>query len=344
MQRAIELAQLGLGSTSPNPMVGCVIVHENKIIGEGWHQKYGEAHAEVHAIRSVEQKHLLAEATAYVSLEPCSHFGKTPPCADLLIQHKLKRVVVCNKDPFPAVNGTGIEKLKAAGIDVEVGILEEQGRILNKRFFTFNEKKRPFVILKWAESADGFVALENGQPVAISGPEAQQHSHKWRTEEAAILVGANTVLHDNPELTARHWTGRNPIRVVLDLNSRISAESKVLNHKSKTIVFTETINRSLPEAITQIEVDRRESIVPQILDGLYRQKIDSVLVEGGPRLHRLFLEQQTADEIRIFKSKALLLGKGIHSAPWPTHWPQHQGTDCGKDILHVFSPGFQPFL
>nr|MCU0325664.1 bifunctional diaminohydroxyphosphoribosylaminopyrimidine deaminase/5-amino-6-(5-phosphoribosylamino)uracil reductase RibD [Spirosomataceae bacterium] len=201
MQRALELASLGRGSVSPNPMVGCVIVHNGLIVGEGWHQRYGEAHAEVNAVNSVKDKSILSESTAYVTLEPCSHFGKTPPCADLLIKHHLKKVVVCNDDPFPLVAGKGIKKLRDAGIEVETGLLAEEGRRLNRRFFTMVEKQRPYVILKWAETADGFIAKENFEAVRISNDFSQMYSHKWRSEEDAIMVGTNTAHFDNPSLT-----------------------------------------------------------------------------------------------------------------------------------------------
>ncbi|MEQ9412696.1 MAG: bifunctional diaminohydroxyphosphoribosylaminopyrimidine deaminase/5-amino-6-(5-phosphoribosylamino)uracil reductase RibD, partial [Cyclobacteriaceae bacterium] len=213
MLRAMELAKNGIGHVSPNPLVGCVIVYEGKIIGEGWHGKYGEAHAEVNAVNAVADKSILNGAAVYVNLEPCAHTGKTPPCADLLVKHKVKRVVIANVDPNPLVAGKGIAKLKDAGVEVLTGVLEEAGRELNKRFFTFLKHKRPFVILKWAQTSDGFIARENFDSKWISNEYSRKLVHKWRTEEDSILVGYNTALYDNPKLTARDWTGRNPVRI-----------------------------------------------------------------------------------------------------------------------------------
>lgn len=225
MKRCIELAKNGLGTTYPNPLVGSVIVHDGKIIGEGWHKKAGEPHAEVNAVNSVKDKSLLKEATIYVSLEPCSHFGKTPPCCDLIIANKIPNVVVGTVDPFAKVAGNGIKKLIESGKNVTIGILEDECNELNKRFFTFHQKKRPYIILKWAETTDGFIApisKEEKSPVWITNPYSRQLVHKWRTEEQAILVGTNTVLDDNPKLDARDFSGNNPVRIVLDKSGKIS--------------------------------------------------------------------------------------------------------------------------
>ncbi|HEY1053815.1 MAG TPA: bifunctional diaminohydroxyphosphoribosylaminopyrimidine deaminase/5-amino-6-(5-phosphoribosylamino)uracil reductase RibD, partial [Emticicia sp.] len=217
MLRALQLAEIGRGQVSPNPMVGCVIVHNHEIIGEGWHQKYGSWHAEVNAVNSVQDPSKLTQSTVYVTLEPCSHFGKTPPCADLLVKHQVKKVIICNDDPNPLVAGKGIAKLRAAGIEVEQGLLAEKGRALNARFFTYVEKQRPYIILKWAETADGFIAGENYDPVKISNALSHKLAHKWRSEEDAIMVGTNTARYDNPKLNAREWQGtKNPVRIVLD--------------------------------------------------------------------------------------------------------------------------------
>ena len=213
MHRALELARNGAGKVSPNPMVGCVIVHNGTIIGEGWHQQFGGPHAEPNAIAAVNNQELLKDATLYVTLEPCAHFGKTPPCAHLIIEKQIPRVVVCNLDPNPLVAGKGIKLLKDAGIEVKTGILAQEGAFLNRRFFTYINHKRPFIILKWAETADGFVARENYDSKWISNALSRKLVHKWRTEEDAILVGKNTALYDNPQLTSRDWEGKNPISV-----------------------------------------------------------------------------------------------------------------------------------
>lgn len=312
MQRALELAALGRGSVSPNPMVGCVIVHNGLIVGEGWHQRYGQAHAEVNAVSSVKNPSILSESTAYVTLEPCSHFGKTPPCADLLIKHRLKKVVICNEDPFPLVAGKGIKKLQEAGIEVETGILAKDGRRLNRRFFTMVEQQRPYVILKWAETADEFIAKENFEAVKISNDFSQMYSHKWRSEEDAIMVGTNTAHFDNPSLTVRNWSGRNPIRVVLDKSHRLSPNLNIFNGDSKTIVITSMKNNSSGFAVpTQnisdlqsevIEVEFNENLIENILQKLHENKIQSLIVEGGRQLLQSFLESGLYDEIRFFKS------------------------------------------
>lgn len=291
MLRALQLAEIGRGIVSPNPMVGCVIVHNGQIIGEGWHKKYGDWHAEVNAVNAIEDKSLLSAATVYVTLEPCSHFGKTPPCADLLVKHQVKKVVICNFDPNPLVAGKGIEKLQNAGIEVITGILEEDGRKLNTRFFMVIEKNRPYIILKWAETADGFIAGENFEQVKISNALSHKLSHKWRSEEDAIMVGTNTALHDNPRLNVREWTGRNPIRIVVDRNERLPKNLHLFDNSIKTITISD----------------------PTQLDELQNQKIQSVIVEGGTKLLQSFIDAQLFDEIRVFRSQKQLK-KGI-SAP-----------------------------
>ncbi len=233
MQRAIELAQLGIGAVSPNPRVGCLVVHDNKIIGEGWHQKFGEAHAEVNAINSVKDLSLLKESTIYVNLEPCSHEGKTPPCSDLLIKHQVKKVVIANTDTNPLVAGRGVEKLKKAGIAIMTGVLEKEGRELNRRFFTFMEKKRPYIILKWAQTSDGFIAQKNFESKWITNELSRQLVHRWRSEEDAVLVGTRTASHDNPSLTVRDWSGRNPTRIVIDRFLRLNDKLQLFDKKEK---------------------------------------------------------------------------------------------------------------
>ncbi|MEO8254610.1 MAG: bifunctional diaminohydroxyphosphoribosylaminopyrimidine deaminase/5-amino-6-(5-phosphoribosylamino)uracil reductase RibD [Flavobacterium sp.] len=305
IKRCIELAQNGLGKTYPNPMVGSVIVYENQIIGEGWHKKAGEPHAEVNAIRSVKDKSLLKKATIYVSLEPCSHFGKTPPCCDLIIANQIPNVVVGTLDPNEKVAGNGIKKLIAAGANVTVGVLENECNELNKRFFTFHQKKRPYIILKWAESQDGFLAPEKEinkerKPIWITNTYSRQLVHKWRSEEEAILVGTQTVIDDNPKLNVRDWTGNNPVRVALDQNNRISKDSFIFDDTVKTIVFTKSENHLSTENTIFESVDFTQNLIPQVLVILYKNQIQSIIIEGGLHTLQSFIDQNIWDEARIF--------------------------------------------
>jgi diaminohydroxyphosphoribosylaminopyrimidine deaminase / 5-amino-6-(5-phosphoribosylamino)uracil reductase len=300
MQRAFELALLGVGQVNPNPRVGCVIVYDGKIIGEGWHKNYGGAHAEVNAIHSVTDTSLFKESTVYVSLEPCSHFGKTPPCADLLIHHNVKKVVIANIDSNPLVGGEGIKKLRAAGIEVVAGILEKQGRELNKRFFTFVEKQRPYIILKWAQTADGFVAQPNYESKWISNDYSRQLVHKWRTEEDAVLVGTRTAAHDNPTLNVREWTGRNPVRIVLDRFLRLSDKLNLFDRTQKTICYN-VLKHEEHTNLSLIRVDEN-NFVQHVINDLYKQKIQSVIVEGGAQTLQLFIDVGLWDEARVFTS------------------------------------------
>ncbi len=310
MKRALALAELGRGNVSPNPMVGCVIVHDNKIIGEGFHQKYGEAHAEVNAINAVNDHSLLTSSTAYVTLEPCVHHGKTPPCADLLISKKLKRVVIASRDPFNQVDGKGIEKLEKAGVIVDYGLLEGDAIELNSRFFTSVQKQRPYVILKWAQTSDGFVARENYDSKWISSPESRQLVHKWRTEEDAILVGKNTAIYDNPSLTARDWKGKNPIRILLDSNLEVKSGSNLFDAKAPTLI----LNALKEEVKDNIEWIKTEMNNPwSVLRKLNERKIQSVIIEGGSEVLNSFINENCWDEARVFISNQKF-EKGI-SAP-----------------------------
>ncbi len=307
MQRALELAELGRGSVSPNPMVGCVIVHQDKIIGEGYHKKYGEAHAEVNAIHSAKDHSIFPECTAYVTLEPCAHHGKTPPCADLLIEKKIKRIVVACRDPFGQVDGKGIEKLQKAGLDVDLGILEKEAIELNKRFFTSVQKERPYVILKWAQTSDGFVARENFDSKWISNSYSRQMVHKWRTEEDAILVGKNTAIHDDPLLTSREWRGNNPIRVLLDSNLEVNKTFNLFNEDAPTLV----LNALKSEKSKNIEWIKTDMNNPwSVLRQLNERKIQSVIVEGGSSVLNSFINENCWDEARVFTSE-VTFGKGI---------------------------------
>ena len=306
IKRCIELAKNGLGTTYPNPMVGSVIVCNNQIIGEGWHKKSGEPHAEVLAIHSVKDKSLLSKATIYVSLEPCSHFGKTPPCANLIMEHNIPNVVIGTLDPNEKVAGNGLKKLVEAGLNVTIGILEKECQELNKRFFTFHLQKRPYIILKWAESQDGFIAPENREtqaPVWISNAYSRQLVHKWRSEEQAILVGTKTVLDDNPKLNVRDWKGNNPVRIVIDRKSCISKESYIFDNEVKTILISETKQDSEKETIVYEAIDFHFNSTRQILDVLYKNKIQSVLIEGGRDTLQRFIDENLWDEARIFVGK-----------------------------------------
>lgn len=303
IKRCIELAKNGLGTTYPNPMVGSVIVYNNEIIGEGWHRKSGEPHAEVNAINSVKDNSLLAKATIYVSLEPCNHYGKTPPCCDLIIKHKIPNVVVGAIDPNSKVSGTGIKRLQENGANVTIGVLEKECNELNKRFFTFHQKKLPYIILKWAESQDGFIApltKDKKEPVWISNEYSRQLVHKWRSEEQAILVGTKTVLDDNPKLDVRDWTGENPIRIVLDKSDRINQSYYVKDGQIKTIIITEQENLTFSENCIYENAIFDVKLTKTIADISYKYGIQSILIEGGKQTLQSFIDDNLWDEARVF--------------------------------------------
>lgn len=303
IKRCIEIAKNGLGYTRPNPMVGCVIVHQNNIIGEGFTSPYGGNHAEVNAIQSVLDKSLLRESTLYVTLEPCSHFGKTPPCTNLIIEHQIPKVVIGTIDTNSKVSGKGIEILKASGCEVIVGVLEKECKTHHKRFFTFHNKQRPYIILKWAETLDGFMAPESKdeqKPVWISNEISRQLVHKWRAEEHAILVGTNTVLTDNPSLTVRDWTGQNPIRIVLDKDNKLSKDYNVFNSEAETIV------------ISKHDIVFNPNLASQICTLLHKKDIQSVIVEGGSKTLQTFIDEGLWDEARVFTGK-MTFNKGVNA-------------------------------
>ena len=305
MTRCLYLAKKGLGKTYPNPMVGCVIVSDHQIIGEGWHQKAGEAHAEVNAIDSVPDKTKLKDSTLYVSLEPCSHFGKTPPCSDLIIKHQIPKVVIATPDNFDQVNGKGIQKLKDAGCQIELNICKEAAQNINRRFFTFNQKKRPYIVLKWAQTADRFIApndQQTGKRIKISDEFSHQITHRWRTEEQAILIGKNTALQDEPSLTARKWKGNSPIKLVIDRKLEIPTDSPMFQDDIDCYVFTEKDNQQKNHPANLCQVDFKKAIIPQILNSCYSLKIQSILVEGGAQTLQSFIDEQIWDEARIFTS------------------------------------------
>ena len=306
MHRCIQLAKNGLGTTYPNPMVGSVVVYNNRIIGEGWHYKAGLPHAEVNAIDSVANKDFLIDATIFISLEPCSHFGKTPPCSDLIINSGIEKVVVGSSDPNPKVAGKGIQKLIDAGCTVTSGVLAEECRDLNKRFFTYHISKRPFLILKWAQTENGFIAPkietrgEVKAPVWITNPHSRQLVHKMRSDEQSILVGTQTVLADNPSLTTRDWQGKNPKRIVIDRSLKIPDEAAVLNGSDTTIVITEKRVTNDKSNISYETIDFSEDVPQQICNVLYKNNIQSVLVEGGAKTVQSFIDSNLWDEAYIF--------------------------------------------
>lgn len=309
INRCIKLAKNGLGTTYPNPLVGSVIVYNDEIIGEGWHKKAGEPHAEVNAINSVKDKSILAKSTIYVSLEPCSHFGKTPPCSDLIIEKKIPNIVIGTIDSNEKVSGKGIQKLINAGRNVTIGILEKECQELNKRFFTFHNKKRPYIILKWAESINGFIAplsKESKKPVWLTNEYSRQLVHKWRSEEQAILVGTNTVLQDNPKLNTRNWKGNNPVRIVLDKSGKISDNYAVKDNTVKTIFITEEEKHSTLDNCIFENVIFDKLLAKNCCTILYNHNIQSVIIEGGAKTLQTFIEANLWDEARIFKANVNL--------------------------------------
>ncbi len=303
MMRCLELARGGIGNVAPNPMVGCVIVHNDKIIAEGFHKQYGGAHAEVEAINTIENKQVLKEATLYVNLEPCSHHGKTPPCADLIIKYKIPHVIIGTLDTNSKVAGQGIKKLIEAGVDVNCGVLEEECRSLNKRFFTFHEEKRPYVILKWAQSIDGYIDInrkigDGKAPIKISNAEASNLVHQWRSEEQAIMVGTNTALLDNPQLTVRNVKGKNPLRVVIDKEGKIPSTHYLVSDNEPTLLFTYSTDKT-DKNKEFVSLRNADNIIEEILTTLFERGIQSVIIEGGSKLLNSFIEKDLWDEARV---------------------------------------------
>lgn len=330
MHRCLQLAQYGESYVSPNPMVGAVIVCDDTIVGEGYHMCCGELHAEPNAINSVIDKSVLKKSTLYVNLEPCSHYGKTPPCTDLIIKHGIPKVVIGMQDPNPKVSGNGIEKLRQAGIDVQVGVLEDECRELNKRFITFFEKKRPYVILKWAQTADGFIDKERKDtselPLLISNPLTKILAHKLRVENQSILIGTRTALLDNPSLTARDFTGKNPIRLLIDKEGKIPLSNKVFNDGNKTIVFTKGEIKN----VESIVINFGDNLVESILEHTYKKGINSILVEGGAILLQQFINKNLWDEAFV-ETATFNIEKGV-KAPIINKLPIDRDTYCKHTI------------
>jgi len=314
MHRCIELALLGAGHVAPNPMVGAVLLHGDRIIGEGWHRQYGQAHAEVNCIASVkpEDLHLLPDSTMYVSLEPCAHFGKTPPCADLIIETKIPRVVIGCRDPFTLVNGKGIEKLNAAGVLTETGVLEKECRELNRRFFTFHTSQRPYIILKWAETADGFIGNTQDRRLLISNEYSNRLVHRWRSEEAAVMVGTQTALLDNPQLTTRNWPGKSPLRIVIDRKLKLPRSLHLFSKDAHTIVFNEVLQEE-KDGLLFYKLKPAENLLPQVLEALFGLSVQSVIVEGGALLLQSFIDANLWDEARIICNESQIAGSGVNA-------------------------------
>jgi diaminohydroxyphosphoribosylaminopyrimidine deaminase / 5-amino-6-(5-phosphoribosylamino)uracil reductase len=335
MQRCLYLAAKGIGHVAPNPIVGCVIVYEDRIIGEGYHQQYGGPHAEVNAINSVVDESLLRHSTLYVNLEPCSHYGKTPPCANLIIAKKIPRVVIGSYDPNPLVAGKGIQLLRENGVEVITEVLKDESDFLNRRFFTFHTKKRPYIILKWAQSADGFIAPDGNKPYWLTNDVSKKLVHQWRSEEPGIMVGYNTVMIDDPELTVRLVKGKNPVRITLDRDMTLMPrERKILDMKTQTYVFNakDTLATSY---IAWFKIDFDGDVIAQVLTKLHESNIQSVIVEGGAKLLNSFILSNRWDEARIFYTPSQL-GNGLKAPILTGKLLEERYLE--DDLLRIFLP------
>lgn len=337
MHRCLKLAQLGASTVAPNPMVGAVLVYNNRIIGEGYHEYFGGHHAEVNAIQAVknELKQYIPNATLYVSLEPCAHFGKTPPCTDLILKNKIKQVVVGCTDPFEAVAGNGIEKLKNNGVFVLMSSLQKQCLFVNRRFVTFVNQKRPYIILKWANTKDGYFAPPNLSKQLISNSLTQRLLHLWRGQEAAILVGTNTAAADNPQLNIRYAEGKNPLRVVIDKNLSLLHELHLFNGKSTTVVFTAQVAAKKLKNVQFITLNFNKNILPQVLNYLHQNNQQSVIVEGGAYTLQQFINHNLFDEVRIFESEDYW-NNGLKAPVLPNHIQQIKCTKIADNTLKVY--------
>jgi len=342
MHRCLELARRGAGSVAPNPMVGAVLVHENRIIGEGYHRQYGGPHAEVNCIDTVqaEDQPLIPLSTLYVSLEPCAHFGKTPPCSDLIIRKKIPKVVVGCRDPFPEVDGKGIEKLRRAGVEVICGVLEQACHDLNRRFFTFVTARRPYIILKWAQTANGCIAGDDGDRLLISNDYTNRLVHQWRSEEAAILVGTDTALQDDPSLTNRLWTGNSPVRVVIDRNLRLPVSLKLFDQQQRTIVIN-TVKAEEKKNLSYHRIPAEADTIESLLAIAVGEDLQSILVEGGTALLQSFIDKGLWDEARVITNPTLTITKGLPSPVLKEYLPT-QTEKIGTDILSIYTKTQHP--
>ena len=336
MFRCLELARHGAGFVSPNPMVGAVLVYQNRIIGEGWHQMYGGPHAEVNCIRSVSQadEHLIPNSTLYVSLEPCAHFGKTPPCSHLIIEKKIHRVVVACSDPFEAVNGKGIQLLEQAGIEVMTGVLEKEAMDLNNRFFCFHQQNRPYIILKWAQSSDGFIAGISEDRLLITHEQTNRLVHRWRSEEAAILIGTETAIKDNPSLTNRYWLGKSPLRLVVDRQLRLPENLVMFRDGNPVIIFNEQKNDQQGE-LRFVKINTDQSFIDQLFVYCYQNGVQSILVEGGAKLLQSFIYADQWDEARIITNTTLQVGSGL-PAPMIKSTPMVHSFTSMTDQINMY--------
>lgn len=335
MKRCFELAQRAKGNTAPNPMVGAVLVHNNRVIGEGWHHFYGADHAEVNCLKNVKQEdqHLIKEATMYVSLEPCAHQGLTPPCAVRLVNEQVKEVVIANIDPFEKVSGNGIDILQTAGIKVTSGIQDKEGKWVNRRFFCYHQQKRPYIILKWAQTASGFIAPANNQRLQLTNQHNRQLLHKWRTEEGAFMVGTKTAIADDPQLTARYWKGKQPLRIVVDRKLRLPASLKLFDEEAATWVVNEE-RETLDGNIHYIKLEFDDTLLNQLLQRLYDARILSVVIEGGSTLLTGFISAGLWDEARVFYTNTNitdgLAAPILKNALFQDAWP------LGSDLLKLY--------
>ncbi len=342
MKRCLQLARLGVGKVGTNPMVGAVLVYNDTIIGEGYHKEFGKAHAEVNCLQSVAdiQKNLISKSTLYVSLEPCSHYGKTAPCVDLILANNIKNVVIGCTDSFEKVNGTGIEKLNHAGVNITQQILEQECRSINKRFFTFNEKKRPYIILKWAQTNDGFIADKMSNQLKISNSLSNISIHKLRGEEAAILIGTNTALLDNPLLTNRYWFGNNPTRVIIDFECKCNHTSNFFNDEAKTIIINKIKNETLSN-IKFIKIG--DDFLPSLMQILIGEQINSLIVEGGSKMLQTFINAALWDEAMVITNTNLLLQNGIQ-APLLSNEIHLQQKQILTDTISLYKQQQNEFL
>lgn len=336
MQRCLQLAEMGAGHVAPNPMVGAVLVYNDRVIGEGYHMQYGESHAEVNCINSVSNEDMpyIPESTLYVSLEPCVHFGITPPCTDLIIFNNIPNVVIGCRDSFPAVNGKGIEKLKEAGVNVVAGVLEKECLHLNKRFFTFHDLKRPYIILKWAQSADGKIAASDSSRTPISNELTNRLVHKWRSQETAIMVGTNTALRDDPRLTTRLWPGKDPVRVVIDKELKLPGNLKLFDKSVRTIVFNHKKQED-GAMLSYYQLDKSQDDLQQIMQALHSEKLQSVIVEGGAKLLQTFINAGLWNEARLISNEELIIGDAVKAPVLKDHELVSEKR-IGTDLISFF--------
>ncbi len=336
MQRCLQLAEKGRGAVAPNPMVGAVLVYNDVVIGEGYHHYFGGAHAEVDCLQNVkeENRKFIAESTLYVSLEPCCFTGKTPACTSLILQHKIPEVVIACRDPNAKVNGAGIEILEKEDVKITLGILEKEAQELNNWFFTFQLKKRPYIILKWAESANAKIALANNKPVQISNEFTNRLVHKWRSEIPSILVGANTVLSDNPKLTNRYFSGNSPARIVIDKHLQLNKRANIFAETEKVFIFN-FLKNATENNLSYIKLSPEFPLLPQVLSALHENNIAAVLVEGGTKILTSFLEAGLWDEVRLIKNNFKIIEEGI-SAPKPIFGEAIKTINIKEDTLQFY--------